>query len=48
MPSSAEKLTRSVGSWLRSVPSARFTHGKPADYNEFASDAPPVTIGCGS
>ena len=28
MPSSASTLTRSVGSWLRSVPLARFTHGE--------------------
>ena len=30
IPSSAATLTRSVGSWLRSVPLARHMHGKPA------------------
>ena len=29
IPSSASTLTRSPGSWLRSVPLARFVHGKP-------------------
>src|SRR5512132_1401059 len=29
IPSSAATATRSVGSWLRSVPLARFTHEKP-------------------
>ncbi len=37
-----------VGSWLRSVPFARFMHGNPAAMNALASDPPPVTIGLGS
>src|SRR5947209_19178263 len=44
MDSSASTLTRSVGSWLRSVPLARFVHGKPAASNALASDPPPVTM----
>ena len=44
MPSSASTLTRSSGSWLRSVPLARFMHGNPAALNALASDPPPVTI----
>jgi len=41
-------LIRSPGSWLRSVPSARHVHGRPAASNEFASEAPPERIGRGS
>src|SRR4051794_20108854 len=48
MPSSAATATRSVGSWLRSVPLARFTHEKPPASSTFASDPPPVTMRRGS
>src|SRR4051794_31936132 len=48
IPSSAATATRSVGSWLRSVPLARFTHVKPPASSTFASDPPPVTIRFGS
>jgi hypothetical protein len=48
MPSSATTETRSVGSWLRSVPLARHTHGKPAAWSAFASDPPPLWIRRGS
>src|SRR5215210_6734977 len=44
MPSSAATDTRSVGSWLRSVPLARCTHGNPATSSALASDPPPVTM----
>ena len=46
--SSAATETRSVGSWLCSVPLATFTHGMPAASKTFASDAPPVAILDGS
>ena len=42
MPSSAATDTRSVGSWLRSVPLARLTHVKPLTASALASDAPQV------
>src|SRR5215208_4839984 len=48
MPSSAATDTRSVGSWLRSVPLARFTHGKPPASRALASEPPPVAIRRGS
>src|SRR5829696_9144591 len=48
MPSSAATATRSVGSWLCSVPLARFTHGKPLASRTLASEPPPVTIRFGS
>src|SRR3954467_14688745 len=48
MPSSAATETRSVGSWLRSVPLARLTHGSPAASSALASEPPPVTIRRGS
>ena len=44
MPSRAATLTRSPGSWLRSVPLARFTHSKPAALNALASEPPPVSM----
>jgi hypothetical protein len=44
IPSSAATLTRSVGSWLRSVPLARFVHAKPAASSALASEPPPVRI----
>ena len=44
MDSSAATLTRSVGSWLRSVPLATLVQGNPAASSALASDAPPVTI----
>ena len=43
IPSSAATATRSVGSWLRSVPLATFTQVTPAACSAFASEAPPVT-----
>ena len=46
--SSAATETRSVGSWLCSVPLATLTHGMPAASKTFASDAPPVAIRRGS
>ena len=46
--SSAYCVTRSVGSWLCSVPLATFTHGMPAASKTLASDAPPVAIRLGS
>ena len=48
IPSSAATLTRSPGSWLRSVPLARFAQEKPAASSALASEAPPVTIRRGS
>src|SRR3954447_13122831 len=48
MPSSAATETRSVGSWLRSVPLARLTHGSPAASSALASEPPPVRIRRGS
>src|SRR5215218_6944324 len=48
IPSRASTLTRSVGSWLRSVPLARFTQRKPAASSALASLAPPVTMWRGS
>ena len=48
MLSSAATETRSVGSWLRSVPLARFTHWNPATSSALASEPPPVTIRRGS
>jgi flagellar basal body-associated protein FliL len=42
MPCSEAWLTRSVGSWLRSVPLARFVHARPIAANAFASEPPPV------
>src|SRR3954454_1965822 len=48
IPSSAATATRSVGSWLRSVPLARFTQVKPPASSTFASDPPPVTMRLGS
>ena len=48
MLSSASTETRSVGSWLRSVPLARFTHWNPATSSTLASEPPPVTIRRGS
>src|SRR4051812_5918412 len=46
--SSAATDTRSVGSWLCSVPLATLTVGMPAASNTFASEAPPVAIRFGS
>ena len=46
--SSAATLTRSVGSWLRSVPLARFVTGRPWASRAFASDPPPVTMRLGA
>src|SRR3954453_4864816 len=46
--SSAATETRSVGSWLRSVPLATLTVGMPAASSTFASDAPPVAMRFGS
>ena len=40
--------TRSVGSWLCSVPLARLTHSMPWTASALASDPPPVTIRLGS
>src|SRR3954453_4368944 len=48
MPSSAATETRSVGSWLRSVPLARLTHGSPAASSALASEPPPVRVRRGS
>ena len=48
IPSSAATETRSVGSWLRSVPLARFTHGRPAASSALASEPPPLAICRGS
>ena len=48
IPSSAATETRSVASWLRSVPLARLMHGKPAAWSALASDPPPVWIRRGS
>ncbi len=48
IPSSAATLTRSVGSWLRSVPLARLVHGKPWASSALASEPPPVRIRRGS
>src|SRR5579884_2142836 len=47
-PSSASKLIRSVGSWLCSVPSARFRQANPAARKALASEAPPVLMCVGS
>ena len=44
IPSSALTETRSVGSWLCSVPLATLTHGIPAASKTLASDAPAVVI----
>jgi hypothetical protein len=44
MSSSAAKLTRSVGSWLRSVPLARQMQWKPLTSSALASEPPPETI----
>ncbi len=46
--SSAATDTRSVGSWLCSVPLATLTQGIPAASKMFASDAPPVAMRRGS
>ncbi len=43
MPSSASTLTRSVGSWLRSVPLARQMHSNPLTWSALASEPPPVS-----
>ena len=48
MPSSALTETRSVGSWLCSVPLATLTVGMPAASRTLASDAPPVAMRRGS
>ena len=48
MESSAATVTRSVGSWLCSVPLATLTVGMPAASRTFASDAPPVAMRLGS
>src|SRR5215203_5080697 len=48
VPSSAATETRSLGSWLRSVPLARFTQCRPAASSAFASDPPPVLMWRGS
>src|SRR3954447_23495410 len=48
MPSSAATETRSVGSWLRSVPLARFTQGRPMASSALASEPPPVAMRRGS
>src|SRR5215213_7803105 len=48
MSSSAATATRSVGSWLRSVPLARFTQESPETSSALASDPPPVTMRRGS
>ena len=42
IPSSAATLTRSSGSWLRSVPLARFVQCRPAASKALASEPPPV------
>ena len=42
MPSSAATATRSSGSWLRSVPLARFVTCSPALMKALASEPPPV------
>src|SRR4051812_42860493 len=44
----ASVLTRSVGSWLFSVPLATFTQGMPAASKTLASEAPPVVMRRGS
>ena len=44
MLSRASRLTRSVGSWARSVPLARFTQAKPAASSALASLAPPLAM----
>ena len=41
-------LTRSPGSWLRSVPLARFTQSNPCAISALASEPPPLAIRCGS
>ena len=46
--SSAATETRSVGSWLCSVPLAMLIVGMPAASSTLASDAPPVAIRVGS
>ena len=48
MPSSAATLTRSVGSWLCSVPFARLTTSTPCAISALASEPPPVVIRAGS
>ncbi len=48
MPSSAATATRSSGSWLRSVPLARFVTCRPAAMNALASEPPPVARRCGA
>src|SRR4051794_248095 len=48
MPWSAAWGIRSVGSWLRSVPLARFVQSMPPATSAFASDAPPVVMRVGA
>ncbi len=48
IPSSAAVLTRSVGSWLRSVPLARFVQCRPLASKALASEPPPVGRRVGS
>jgi hypothetical protein len=47
MLSSAATLTRSSGSWLRSVPLARQMACRPAASKALASEPPPLSISRG-
>ena len=48
IPFNATSDTRSVGSWLRSVPFARQMQAKPDACSALASDPPPLAIRRGS